>query len=180
MLWLLDRGPLTEKECQLDNVVRRIYTLTLDAKFLYNESYLFVLELNRQQIPAGTYLALQQGAAVTKDFKQMIPKPVVVVVNVNGRPACALIDSGSLSYFMSVTLAEQLKVPKAVLTKLLVVQLAVQGSRSKVNYGTRVNLKYQNISKQHYFDVINLQNYDLVLGTLFLFQHKVMVGLNPP
>ncbi|KIK33352.1 hypothetical protein CY34DRAFT_27054 [Suillus luteus UH-Slu-Lm8-n1] len=124
---------------------------------------LFVVELNGQQIPAGTYPALQRGSAVTKDLKRLIPKPVVVLVHVNGHPARALIDSGSLSDFMSVTLAEQLKVPRQELTKPIVVQLA-----------------YQTIKEERYFDVINLQSYDLVLGTPFLYQHKVMIGLNPP
>lgn len=62
----------------------------------------------------------------------------MVIVHINGKPAHALIDSGSLSEFMSVTLAEQLKVPRTELTKPVVVQLAVQVSRSKVNFGTRV------------------------------------------
>ena len=32
----------------------------------------------------------------------------------------------------------------------------------------------------HYFDVINLQSYDMILGTPFLYRHQVMVGLNSP
>ncbi|KAG2076413.1 hypothetical protein BDR04DRAFT_1208224, partial [Suillus decipiens] len=145
-----------------------------------DEMYLCTLDLYGQQIPAGTYPHLQRGAAVTKEIKRAIPRPVVIVMEVNKRPARALIDSGSLSDSMSVTLAEQLKLKKTELTKPLVVQLAVQGSRSKVNYGARVLLKYQAISEDRYFDVINLQNYDLVLGTPFLFQHKILVGFNPP
>ncbi|KAG2126615.1 hypothetical protein DEU56DRAFT_758859 [Suillus clintonianus] len=52
ILRLLDRGELSEDECQLDDVVRSIYTPAPDAQFLYNESHLFVIELNGQQIPA--------------------------------------------------------------------------------------------------------------------------------
>jgi len=33
---------------------------------------------------------------------------------------------------------------------------------------------------KRYFDVINLQNYDMILGTPFLYQHQVLVGLNSP
>src|SRR6202035_2545190 len=29
------------------------------------------------------------------------------------------------------------------------------------------------------FDIINLDNYDIILGTPFLFQHKVVIGFNP-
>jgi hypothetical protein len=30
------------------------------------------------------------------------------------------------------------------------------------------------------FDIINLSNYDLILGTPFLYQHKVILTLNEP
>jgi hypothetical protein len=58
-------------------------------------------------------------------------------------------------------------------------QLAVQGFRSKVNWGVEAELKYQGIKGKRYFDVANLSNYDLILGTPWLFQHKVTLGLNP-
>lgn len=85
---------------------------------------------------------LQRTAAVAKDFTRKVPKPLVIVVHINGHPARALIDTGSLA-----------------LEKPLTIQLAVQGSRSKVNFG---------------------KNYDLILGTPFLYQHKAMVGLHSP
>lgn len=117
----------------------------------------------------GTYPALQRNATTTKDFKWMIPKPVVVVVEINSHLARALIDSRFLANFMSANLAKQLDVPRIELARPLTVQLAVPGSRLKVNYGTRVLLHYQEVNCKRYFDIINLQNYDLILGTPFLF-----------
>jgi hypothetical protein len=81
---------------------------------------------------------------------------------------------------MSTTLADQLKVTKVQLEKPLPIQLAVQGSRTKANWGTVVDFGYQDIESKRYFDIINLDNYDLILGTPFLYQHKVVVGLNHP
>lgn len=81
---------------------------------------------------------------------------------------------------MSTTLADQLKVKKIPLEKPLPVQLAVQGSRTRANYGTKVNLQYQGINSDRYFDIINLDGYDLILGTPFMYQHKVSIGLNDP
>src|SRR5688572_22712776 len=83
-----------------------------------------------------------------------IPTPLIVVVRINGHPARTLIDSGSLRAFMSSTIAEQLQLAKVELDSPLTVQLAVQGSRSKVNFGTYAHLEYQNISSRRYFDVI--------------------------
>ena len=36
----------------------------------------------------------------------------------------------------------------------------------------------ESICTTQYFDVINLQNYDLILGTPFFYQHQVTVGFN--
>ncbi|KIJ60874.1 hypothetical protein HYDPIDRAFT_177272 [Hydnomerulius pinastri MD-312] len=149
-----------------------------DMDFVETNTHYIVTELNGVQVPAGKYPALQRNSATPKDFKRVIPRPVVIVVQVNGRPARALVDTGSLSDFMSSTLTEQIHAPRIELAKPLSVQLAVQGSRSKVNYGTKVTFEYQTIRSERYFDIINLQNYDLILGTPFLFQHKVMVGFN--
>ncbi|OAX32782.1 hypothetical protein K503DRAFT_794673 [Rhizopogon vinicolor AM-OR11-026] len=129
-----------------------------DIKFVKARGQLHLVELNGQQVMPGAYPAIQRNAAVTCDFKCLIPKPIVIVVHINGRPAWALIDSA--------------------LEKPLTIQLAVQGSWSKVNFGTKVRFEYQQVNEEHFFNIINLQNYDLVLGTPFLFQHKAMIGLN--
>jgi len=58
-------------------------------------------------------------------------------VKVNGHPACALIDLDSLGDFMSTSLVDQLKLKEVELKKLLTLQLTVQGSCSKVNWGVK-------------------------------------------
>ena len=103
----------------------------------------------------------------------------MVTVKIDGHPACALLDSGSLGDFLSSTLADQLKVKRVKLNTPIGLQLAVQGSRSKINLGDRVKFQYQNISKEHYLDIINISSYDVILGTPWMFQHQVCLGLNP-
>jgi len=80
---------------------------------------------------------------------------------------------------MSTTLADQLKVERVKFESPLALQLAVQGSRSKINSGTSVKFEYQGINEERYFDIINISNYDLILGTPWLYQHRVCIGLNP-
>lgn len=124
--------------------------------------------------------ALQRNTMVTKDLTGLIPKPIIVVVHIEGQPARALIDTGSLADFMSLNFAEQLRIPKIQLKKPITIQLAVQGSRSKVNFGVNAWIQYQGTDYKRYFDVINLQHYDVILGTPFLFQHRMMIGFNSP
>jgi hypothetical protein len=87
-------------------------------------------------------------------------------------------DSGSLGDFISSTLANQLKVRKESLSVSLGLQLAVQGSRSKINTTAEARIQYQGINDIQHFDVINLNNYDIILGTPWLYQHEVCVGFN--
>jgi Retroviral aspartyl protease/Zinc knuckle len=137
------------------------------------------LELNGVQIPRDQLPAIEQNAAVTRDATRVVPKPIIVVARIHGQSVGALVDSGSLGDFMSTTLADQLRVKRINLVKPLPLQLAVQGSRSKVNAGTKVQFQYQEINEERYFDIINISNYDLILGTPWLYQHQVTISLNP-
>jgi len=83
---------------------------------------------------------------------------MVVVVNINGHPAHALVDSGSLEDFVSSTLVEQLGLQKTELDVPVSMQLAVQGSRSHINFMAHVNLKYQKINEKRSFDMVNLSD----------------------
>ena len=124
-------------------------------------------------------VAIQRNAAAPRDFTRLVPDPIVVLVRINGEQARALLDSGSLSDFMSYKFAHQIQVKCFELEKPLPVHLAIQGSRAKINYGCRAIVEYQRIKTNRYFDVVNLLNYDVILGTPFLFQHKVSVTFNP-
>ena len=42
-----------------------------------------------------------------------------------------------------------------------------------------MKFQYQNISEEHHLDIINISSYDVILGTPWMFQHQVCVGLNP-
>ena len=136
------------------------------------------LELGGIQVDRHKYPTLQRNAAQVKGNQRVLPKPLVVKVTMNGHPARALLDSGSLGDFMLSMLANQLGIQKEPLNMLLPLQLVVQGSRSKVNYVATAQLQYQNIDEKRTFDVINLSSYDLILGTPWMHQHQVCIGFN--
>ena len=144
-----------------------------------NDSLTSDLSLSGLQVDRSKYPNLQRNAASVKGDARILPKPVVLQVRINGHPVQALVDTGSLGDFMSTMLADQLKVKKSMLDTPLGLQLAVQGSRSKINLTTEARLQYQGIDDQHHFDIINLNSYDIILGTPWLYQHDVCVGFNP-
>lgn len=122
---------------------------------------------------------MQRNAALVKSAGRAVPKPVVITVKINKHPACALLDLGSLGDFVSTTLADQLKLKRENLDIPLGLQLAVQGSQSKINSQTKVRFQYLEVDEAHHFDIINLSHYDVILGTPWLFQQSVCLGLNP-
>ena len=73
------------------------------------------VELFAQQIGVDTYPAVQRNSTCVHNVVHEIQKPLVVVVNINGHPTCALVDSGSLDDFISSTLFEQLGLKRAEL-----------------------------------------------------------------
>lgn len=121
---------------------------------------------------------MQRNASYAKDFTRLIPVPIIVVVKINGYDARALIDSGSLADFMATRFADQIGVDKVQLAKPLPVQLTVEGSRSMINYGTEARIKFSMINSVRHFDIMNINDYDLILGTPFLFQHQITIGFN--
>ena len=44
---------------------------------------------------------LEQNASIPKDFIQIVPKVIIIECQINGKPMCTLLDSGSLSDFIS-------------------------------------------------------------------------------
>ncbi|OCH83771.1 hypothetical protein OBBRIDRAFT_742726, partial [Obba rivulosa] len=159
----------------LDGELTELFTLVEEEICLIE---LLAANVHREQKPEHI-AAVQRNAASPKDFRRLIPEPVVVVVDIDGHPARALLDSGSLADFMSSRLAHQLNVKSFELEKPFPVHLAVQGSRAKINMGCKAEIRYQLVREQQYFDIVNLLNYDLILGTPFWFQHNLVVGLNP-
>ena len=114
-----------------------------------------------------------------KDKTRKLPEPIIVTAKINGQPIRALLDTGSMADFLSTTIVDQLRLPKEIYQKPLSVQLATHGSRSKINCGTTVRFQYQTIDCDRRFDIVNLENYDAILGTPFLYQHQVAIGFNP-
>ncbi|PVF94985.1 hypothetical protein CPB86DRAFT_679506, partial [Serendipita vermifera] len=111
--------------------------------------------------------------------KRVIPHPVIITVYINGKACRALVDTGAFADFISTSAVESLGLKKEVLAAPIPLQMAVQGSRSRINTAVTVDFKYTTIECKKRFDVLNLATYDIILGTPFMWQHSVMVGMNP-
>ena len=81
--------------------------------------------LNRLQVDKKKYPAVQQNAAKVKDKEHLLPKPIVLEVEINGHLTWALVDCGSLGDFVSSTLVDQLKLHQRILSDPVGLQLAI-------------------------------------------------------
>jgi hypothetical protein len=168
-----------EFQAVLNRIVHQCKIPRKEIEYEPDETQSENTELYRIQVDRSRYHHLQRNAASVKGDTRVLPKPIVLQVQINGHPARALVDSGLLGDFISSTLADQLKVRKKILSVPLGLQLAVQGSRSKINTTAEARIQYQGINDIRHFDVINLNNYDIILGTPWLYQHEVCMGFNP-
>ncbi|KAJ7799184.1 hypothetical protein B0H13DRAFT_1557264, partial [Mycena leptocephala] len=100
---------------------------------------------------------------------------ISALLSINGTEAYVLIDSGSTTNSMTPEFVHATGAPNIKLDDQVTLQLGYVGSRSKINYGTRVPIDFCGIKGHVYFDQVNLDRYDCVIGTPFLNRHGGVV-----
>lgn len=112
-------------------------------------------------------------AQPTRD--RMVSSTMSALVRINGVLAYTLFDSGSTTDSVSPKFAVVAKAKRITLDQQVTLQLGCAGSRSKISYGTRVPVDICGIRGDHYFDIVNLDRYDCIVGTPFMNQHGVVL-----
>ncbi|KAF7969150.1 hypothetical protein HWV62_28242 [Athelia sp. TMB] len=98
---------------------------------------------------------------------------ITCMVAINGHHALALLDSGSTTDSVTPEFAFVAKLRQFTLPEQVTLQLGCVGSRSKISYGTVAPVAVFDIKAEMYFDLINIDRYDAILGTPFLEKHGV-------
>jgi len=115
----------------------------------------------------------------TLEYREILPKLRTLVngyyqslssyILKNGNNTQVLVDLGLLGDFIPSTLVDKLQLKQNILEKMIGLLLAVQGSRSKINTTINVNFEYQGIATDQSFNVANLSDYDMILGTHWMY-----------
>ena len=66
------------------------------------------------------------------------------------------------------------------LEKPIALQLACIGSQSMINYRTHATIKIGCKVVEEYFDITNIEHYDMILGTLFLRKMGIVLDFRSP
>jgi hypothetical protein len=99
----------------------------------------------------------------------------VIMVKVNGQKAIALLDSGCTTDTVTPELTRITGLKIYELKEQVPLQLGTRGSQSKINYGTKACIKYGPIEVNQYFDIVNIDRYDVTLGTIFMRKHGIIL-----
>ena len=86
---------------------------------------------------------------------------------IGGVKAHCLIDSGCEEIMISPNFIRVARIKPFLLNKPIGIQLAVTGSKSVINYGANATKKYNGKELKEYFNIVNINYYDPILGTLF-------------
>ena len=86
------------------------------------------------------------------------------------------IDSGCKVIMLSPELTRAAKIKTFSLEKPIGIQLAVTGSKSVINYGSNTTINVNGNELKEYFDVVNIDYYNAILGTLFLKKYEVIIN----
>jgi hypothetical protein len=99
----------------------------------------------------------------------------VIVVKVNGQKAVALLDSGCTTDAVTPELTRIIGLKIYELKEQVPLQLGTRGSQSKINYGTKACIRYGPVEASQYFDIVNIDRYDVTLGTIFMRKHGIVL-----
>ncbi|KAJ7675074.1 hypothetical protein B0H17DRAFT_893397, partial [Mycena rosella] len=100
---------------------------------------------------------------------------LTAVQKINGQLAYMLYGSGSTTNSLTPKFAHATRAPRIVLTEQVTLQLGCVGSRSRINYGTRVPVDFGGLKGHVYFDQVNIDRYDGILGTPLLNRHGIIL-----
>ena len=110
-----------------------------------------------------------------RDIKAM--QPITIEVKLNGVPCYVLIDTGCNTNSFGPITARIVKADRIDLKEQVQLQLGTKGSRTKINHGTRVNVEVGPVKESVYFDIVDIDRYDAILGMPFLTKHKAHLDL---
>ncbi len=97
-------------------------------------------------------------------------------IEIGGIKAFVLFDSGTETDALSLDFMRACHIPLLELPSPLVLQMGTKGSRSCVYYGMNINVSLHGVKNLHYFDIVNIDWYDAMLGAPWLNMHSTILN----
>ncbi|KAF9489600.1 hypothetical protein BDN71DRAFT_1401365 [Pleurotus eryngii] len=100
---------------------------------------------------------------------------MIAIVAIHGHRALIMFDIGCTTDIISPQFATIAKVPYGYLKDPVPLQLGTVGSSAKLQFGTNVNIQIMDIDDVEYCNVVNINQYDTILGTPFMHKHGIIL-----
>ncbi|CAD6886231.1 unnamed protein product [Tilletia controversa] len=105
--------------------------------------------------------------------------PIVAKIKINGHDAKALFDSGSTADLISASFVDAHRLQSFKLEHPSPLQLAITGSRGKINRACFAKVTHGSCNdKMRYFDILNIDRYDVILGTSYQKDFGVLLDVS--
>jgi hypothetical protein len=95
-------------------------------------------------------------------------RALVAKMTINGLDAVVMFDTGSTSDAVSPKFARVANMKIHSLDVPMGIQLGCKGSKSKIVFSTSGPVRYGSIVGTHYFDVVNVDRFDAIMGMGFM------------
>jgi len=98
-----------------------------------------------------------------------------MMVKINGQEAKVLLDSGCTTEEISLEMVQIVGLKVHQLMEQIPIQLGTKGSKSQINHGMKACIKIGTVDNYHYFNIININRYEVIIGMVFMKQHGIML-----
>ena len=105
-------------------------------------------------------------------------QPLTMLIDISGHKALTLMDSGCTIEVLSPTHIQLTNGKIHQLTDQHSLQLGTVGSHAKFNYGMTMQMAYSGICEDVYYDIINIDRYDAIMGTQFMHRHGIQLDFD--
>ena len=104
---------------------------------------------------------------------------MAIHVKVNSLDVYALLNSGCTTVSITHDFARVAKLRVMQLENPVTLQLGTVGSRLMINFGAILRLELETIKDDNaYMDVVNIDRYDMIIGTPFMRKHGFMLDFD--
>ncbi|KIJ23249.1 hypothetical protein M422DRAFT_276210 [Sphaerobolus stellatus SS14] len=132
-----------------------------------------VLQTGGKEQPVYDHQARKKARPLPTRGKEN--ETISVFWDIAGTKAHCLLDSGCEGIMISSDFVRANKIPKFELEKPVILQLACVGSKSTVQYGLTAKIHLCKEKYDEYFDIANVNYYDIILGTPFLHRFGILL-----
>src|SRR6266705_1220268 len=96
-------------------------------------------------------------------------------IKIAGVKAYMLFDSGAETNAISLDYIQAVHIPILQLENPVLLQMGTQGTHSQIIYGMNVDIEINGHVQTHYFNVVNINKYDVILGATWLNENKALL-----